>query len=384
MFNLKTVRAFLSLKTRFSRKKDIFLRYNFIEPRVIGCPILPSAVPSRTINWVIPPFVKGSGGHSTIFRFVHYLEEEGFNCRIIIVGEPPKCGLEKLKTQINEWFFPLQGQVYIGMESAPPASITMATGWSTAYCVRDFNSTLHKAYFVQDFEPYFYAVGSDYAWAEETYRFGFTGITAGTWLKEKLAIEYGMKTTEFLFSYDRKVYFKREEEKSKSRRVFFYARPSTQRRAFEMGILVLFELKQRMPDVEIILAGGNTDKFTIPFEHKSMGVLDVDELARLYGQCDAALVLSFTNLSLLPLELMACGTPVVSSRAACTEWLLNDENSYLCAPTVQDLANGLYSVLNDPLMSARLQEQGLAMADATDWQVEAKKIGQFLSSIEAE
>ena len=48
----------------------------------------------------------------------------------------------------------------------------------TAYDVRNFHSTIHKCYFVQDFEPWFYASGSAASFAEETYRFGFVGITA--------------------------------------------------------------------------------------------------------------------------------------------------------------------------------------------------------------
>lgn len=373
-----------NIRIKFIRKKEIFLRYDFIHPREIGSPVLLGAIPRMTVNWVIPPFVKGSGGHSTIFRFVHYLEEHGFNCRIVVVGDHQRFRNVKIKQQINEWFFPFVGDVYIGMASAPPASITIATGWSTAYYVRDFQPTQYKVYFVQDFEPYFYPVGSDYAWAEETYRFGFIGLTAGTWLKEKLALEYGMKTKAFLFSYDRETYFQRERSASSVRQVFFYARPSTQRRAFEMGLLVLSELKCRLPDIQIVLAGGNTEKFLIPFEHTSMGVLGVNELAKLYSQCDAALVLSFTNLSLLPLELMACGTPVVSNKAPCTEWLLNNENAYLCAPTVEALAEGLYVVLSDLALASRLQKNGLAVSASTDWQVEAAKIAQFLCSIEGD
>lgn len=193
-----------------------------------------------------------------------------------------------------------------------------------------------------------------------------------------------MKTKEFLFSFDRDKYFQRSKKPSQARQVFFYARPSTQRRAFEMGILVLDEVKRRLPDIKIVLAGGKTDKFDIPFEHVSMGVVSVDTLSELYGQCDAALVLSFTNLSLLPLELMACGIPVVSNRAPCTEWLLNDENACLCPPTVEALADGVCAVLNDQVLASRLRDNGLAMAATTDWEEEAQKIGQFLRTIEAD
>ena len=39
-------------------------------------------------------------------------------------------------------------------------------------------SRARRLYFVQDYEPYFYATSSESMLAENTYRFGFTAITA--------------------------------------------------------------------------------------------------------------------------------------------------------------------------------------------------------------
>lgn len=83
---------------------------------------------------------------------------------------------------------------------------TVATAWTTAYYVRRFNNTISKFYFVQDFEPYFYAHGSEYEFAENTYKMGFRGITAGDWLKDVMRNDYGMTADSFLFSYDDKIY----------------------------------------------------------------------------------------------------------------------------------------------------------------------------------
>ncbi len=358
--------------------------YDFVRARPVGSPIVPGSVPRTTVNWVVPPFGFGSGGHLNIFRFVHHLEKEGFDCRIVVVGEPQPLSVEQARKQINDWFFPLKGEVYLGIETAPPAHITIATSWQTAYYVRNFLPTVHRCYFVQDFEPYFYATGAEYAWAEETYRFGFTGITAGTWLKDKLAADYGMQTEAFGFSFDHDLYTPRERREPEPRRIFFYARPPTQRRAFEMGMLVLDEVTRRLPDVKVVFAGWDVSGYHIPFDHLNAGIVGLDDLPDLYSQCDVALVLSFSNLSLLPLELMACGTPVVSNRAPCTEWLLHDDNARLAAPTVEALADALCAVLEDPAETARLRQGGLAAAAATDWRLEARKVGDILRRLDAQ
>lgn len=360
--------------TRINVSED----YGFVLGKPIGEAISPASVASNTINWVIPPFGFGSGGHLNIMRFVSHLEGDGFDCNIIIVGEPRPASAGVVHKQLNDWFFPFKGRVYLGMESAPPANITIATSWQTAYYVRNFMPTLKRCYFVQDFEPCFYASGSDYAWAEDTYRFGFMGITAGSWLRDKLSSEYGMPAEAFGFSYDREIYKPLPRPESDRRRIFFYARPPTPRRAFEMGILVLEAVAQRLPDIEVILAGWDVNNYQIPFHHRNLGILPVEELPEVFSQCDAALVLSFSNISLLPLELMACGIPVISNRAPCTEWLLSDENAKLAMATVPDLANAVCSVLENPGERERLRSAGLAFANSTSWAREGDKVASIL------
>ena len=72
-------------------------------------------------------------------------------------------------------------------------------------------------YFVQDFEPHFYAHGSEYEFAENTYKMGFRGITAGDWLRDIMRNEYGMQADSFHFSYDDKVYQPKEKPDNEKR-----------------------------------------------------------------------------------------------------------------------------------------------------------------------
>ena len=362
-------------------KTDIVNGYGFIREQYIGEPIGSEDVEPNTVNWFIPPVGRGSGGHLNIFRFLRFLEKQGFECRIVVSGDFPGLTGETVESEIKSWFFPLKAKAYVGSKNAPPAYITIATAWQTAYDVRNFQSTVHKCYFVQDFEPWFYASGSAASFAEETYRFGFIGITAGNWLAETLAAQYGMTTHALSFSYDRELYRPLPRKDPEKRRVFFYARPNTPRRSFELGILVLDEVARRLPGTTIALAGANLSGYEIPFEHTDYGIMDLHQLPELYSQCDVALVLSFSNLSLLPLELMACGVPVVSNRAPYTEWLLSDKNSRLEAPTLPALANAICHILTHPNEAKRLRQAGLAFAQETDWEQEGRRLGNVLRTL---
>jgi len=109
------------------------------------------------------------------------------------------------------------------------------------------------------------------------------------------------------------------------KRVLFYARPETERRGFELGVLALSLVAKKRPEVEFVLAGFKNRSVDLPFPAILPGVLALAELGALYRSCDVALVLSHTNLSLLPLEVMACGCAVVSNEGPNTEWLLTKE-----------------------------------------------------------
>lgn len=367
-------------------KISVAHQYDELIAPPFGKTINAEQVSPMTINWFVPPVGKGSGGHLNIFRFMRILEDLGYENRIIIVGEPRPVSVDIAKNEIDTWFFHLKAEVYVGAsDDIPAAYFAMATSWPTAYYVRRFRSCIQKCYFVQDYEPWFFPAGTDSLLAEDTYRFGFFGFTAGSWLAGKLQDEYGMRTHAFGFSYDRDLYRPMPGVRKQDgvRRVLFYARPPTARRAFELGILVLREACKQAPDIRIVLAGWDVSGYDIPFPYEHAGLVELDQLAELYAQCDAALVLSCSNLSLLPLELMACGVPVVSNRAPYTQWLLNEENAMLAEPSITGLAQAVKEVVESPVLADKLSEAGLAFAGQTCWTREAKELADQLAAISA-
>ncbi|MDY5577160.1 MAG: glycosyltransferase family 4 protein [Lachnospiraceae bacterium] len=327
------------------------------------------------LNWVIPEMGVGSGGHINIFRFVNLLQKMGIKNRIYIFKGNNLDTNEKLRAFLKEHYDIINDdiEVYSDVSYMKFAHGTFATSWNTAYYVRKFNNTISKFYFVQDFEPYFFALGSEYMFAENTYRFGFRGITAGDWLKDKLRDEYGMKTSSFGFSYDRDLYIKKEK-RDNVKRLFFYARPVTARRAFELGLLTLNEITKRKPEVEVVFAGWDVSNYEIPFKHLNAGSVRLDQLADLYAQCDMCLVLSNTNLSLLPLEVMASNSVAVCTKGANSEWLVNDENAVMVDFDPIAIADKIEYYFDHPEELAAIREKGMEFAQKTSWEKEAQKV----------
>lgn len=365
-----------------AEKADFIRHYQFVRYAPFGTPIsAATAVKTNTINWVIPDVGIGSGGHLNIFRLIFFLEQHGFECRVVINGGSHFSSVAEIRDCIIRNYVPIKADVFVGGAAMPAAWFTFATSWITAYTVRNFQSTVHKCYFVQDFEPFFFAHGTDFALAEQTYRFGFLGITAGRWLAEKLSREYGMKTVPIGFSFDKERYHPSNRRRTAERNVFFYARPTTERRGFSLGLMVLAEAAKRITNLNVIFAGEDIAPFAVPFRHVNAGIVSLDDLPDLYNRCDAALVISLTNLSLLPLELMACGCPVVSNDGPNVEWLLDREIAALAEPTVEALSDALISVLTDENYRRRLIEAGLAFANTTDWARETDTVARILTQL---
>lgn len=343
-------------------------------------------VAERTINWVIPDFGIGHGGVLNILRFVLMLERHGYLCRIYIDGPSRFSSGAKARLSIRKHYGPIEADVTLGADAMAPAEYTFATTWRTAYTVRAFGDTRFKCYFVQDFEPFFYARGSEYVFAENTYRFGFIGITAGRWLAERLRTDYGMRTFPLGFSYDKALYTGDNPlpKMNERTRIFFYARPTTPRRGFDLGILVLAEVVKRHPEVEIVMAGWELSAYSIPFRYVDMGALSLDALPDLFRSCDIALVLSYSNVSLLPLELMACGCSVVSNKGDNVEWLLNERVALLVESDVSAIANAICSLIENPEARMALQKAALDFCRSTDWEGEGLRLHNFLLQVRQE
>lgn len=333
---------------------------------------------ATSVLWFVPDFQIGSGGHLNIFRLVAHLDQLGFQNTIAIVGGSQFTHPKHAQECIVKNFAPIQGRVVIGIENLPAARFAMATSWTSAYYVRAFRGAVHKGYFVQDFEPWFYPAGTEAQFAENTYRFGFFGITAGNWLADKLLQDYGMQTSPMGFSVDHTTYFSTEHSTGGPPTVFFYARPPTPRRAFELGILALAEVAKKVPNLKVIMAGWNVRNYKIPFEYRNDGVLSLSELPDVYRHCQAALVISCSNLSLLPLEIMACGCPVVSNKGPQVEWLLNSGNAVLTEPSIEGLAEGLIKLIRDEGFRREIRAEAIQTAQQTSWKVEAERVAKIL------
>jgi glycosyltransferase involved in cell wall biosynthesis len=296
-----------------------------------------------TIAWNCIPPGEGAGGFTTMFRLASSLEQAGHRC-VIYLHDRHGWSLAQHEKTIRTWWPSLQAEVRDAADGIEDAHAIFATSWETAYPVLTTPARGARFYLVQDFEPAFYAAGSEALLAEATYRFGFHGITPGRWLAERLRDEYGMAADHFDFGCDLDRY--KFDPAAERTGICLYARPSTPRRAFELAVAALDLFAERHPDVDIHLYGESVGR--LPFAATDHGLLTPEQLGELYNRCVAGLALSATNISLVPYEMLGAGCiPVVNDAPQNRVVLDNPEVAY--APgTPFDLANALAALVERP------------------------------------
>jgi glycosyltransferase involved in cell wall biosynthesis len=316
------------------------------------------------IHWVIPNFQVGSGGHMTIFRIVHLLEQRGHACTIWIDGSSSYQSGAEAYDVIVKHFVSLRAAVALTRDGFDVATgdIVFATGWQTVTRVCAAGGFRERVYLVQDFEPAFYAVGSQYLAAEATYSHDLACICASPWLATTMRENYGRWARHFWLAYDTAVYFpgKAARPDNEVPRIAVYARTCTARRSVEMVLLALERLAADGVAFHADLFGGDLDATRAPFAGTSHGVLDAAGLAALYRACDLGICFSTTNYSLVPKEMMACGLPVLEIDRPSTRCIFPPEVVTLSGPDPLLVAADIKALLAD---RARRAQQAKAAAD---------------------
>lgn len=334
----------------------------------------------KRVNWIIPNFHKSSGGLRTIFRVAMALEQAGYDVHFYVFGDTHYVSGSEAAEAIRT-FYPLKATTHLGVTEMLPAEFCLATSWMTAYPLREFAACRRKIYFVQDDESLFLPESSGKMLAEETYRFGFECVCAGRWLAQRMR-DYGNQAVSFDLAYDPQVYFPVPETPQR-RQVVFYSRYHTARRGVELGLLALTLLKEKHPEVEVVLFGSDEMPYNLPFDYTLAGVLKLDELPYLYRNSTVGLSISLTNYSLVPQEMLACGLPVVevnhpSLQAA---YPTSSPGIRLAHPTPERLAEALSEVLTLPETEVQPTRQAAArLVSHLSWRNADKALLDFLAS----
>jgi glycosyltransferase involved in cell wall biosynthesis len=308
---------------------------------------------------LLPELSVGSGGHRKALTFCREYVLQGGHVEVLFMSSR---STSELIDMVREYYF-RDFEYVSAYDSCPPdAEVVVATSWDTAYVVKDWDIAAQKFYFIQDFEPFFSPMSTNYALAYNSYRLGLEPIAFGDWNSMKLKREFGFDVESIAFPVDQEVYFPRRITRSAST-LLFYARPSQPRRLFELGEQALLRLRPYLRNWRILYFGEDNYGSDIQGIEYCGRKTDHGELAELYSNATLGIAFSSSNPSLIPFEMLSCGLPVIDVDMGIRSADFAGCNSIVYAePTFDSVARTILRVATDSARCVEMSEQAVIWA----------------------
>jgi glycosyltransferase involved in cell wall biosynthesis/uncharacterized coiled-coil protein SlyX len=321
----------------------------------------------------------GSGGHRSIIRLCDLLSKLGHHA-VLYVWNCRKSNKEL--QEIVAAHFSVSDIEVKRIEDSYEDDALVATWWETAYAVYRNGSCRKRFYFVQDFEPWFYQMGTAWLKAEYTYKLPLSCITTGPWLASYLKENYDADVGFVDFPMDHSTYSCRMPIENRPPQVLFHAQPSKPRRAYELGLEVLEIVHKNIPEARIVMYGErDLENCATSFPAKKLGLLPTEaDLADLYNRSAVGLSFSLSNMSTVPLEMMACGCAVVGLDTPSAQGTLLDGTNCLLADSDPLLiAERIVELLNDKDLRVSIARGGMKSVESRSWENTARQFEAIIS-----
>jgi glycosyltransferase involved in cell wall biosynthesis len=307
----------------------------------------------KTLGVLLPDIMIGSGGHRKVLTFCREYTRQGGKVEICFISSRSD---EELKSIVHTYYYRDCGEIRAYRDTPPVCDVGVATSWPTAYEVAEWQDVTTSYYFVQDFEPLFSPMSSEYAQALHSYRLGLKLISFGRWNAQKLKKDLGLESAVIDFPVDREVYF--ANGLPRQRQILFYARPSQPRRLFELGLAAIDLVRPYASGWQFVLFGESVeiqDRSGVV----SLGrITDLGELSRIYSQAKLGLAFSSTNPSLIPFEMLSCGLPLIDVDLGYDSVdFENCEAILRCEPTPKAIARKIFSAISKEEMLDEMSDK---------------------------
>ena len=153
-------------------------------------------------------------------------------------------------------------------------------------------------------------------------------------------------------------------------------------------MLAFDRVKARGLPHHLIIAGGqgwsfDREEALADIRHKEsvrfIGFVPDEDMPALYSAADAFLFPSlYEGFGIPVLEAQRCGTPVLTSNGSSLPEVGGGGALYADPYDVDDMAEGIYRLLTEPELTARLTERGYQNAERFSWQASAERLNTIV------
>lgn len=296
----------------------------------------------KKVNFLLPNFGKKPiGGFKIVYVYANYLCSKGYHVNIIYGHRTHEDQIvdyvkDKIRIKINKptWYQLRPGikeyRCYkLNERNVPDADVTVATAWNTAIVLEQLSERKgKKVYLIQHYEIW----SGPQKDVDETWRYDMKKIVISKWL-----YEIGTKlNAQDMVYIPNSINFKKYKLKQpvQTRKNIVAMLYSEQKwKGSQIGIEALKKVRKEIPDLQVFLFGTCERKRNIPswmdyYENPKQDVIVND----IYNNAAVFLCASqFEGWGLPPMEAMACGCAVVSTRNGGVEdFAIDEQTALLC------------------------------------------------------
>jgi glycosyltransferase involved in cell wall biosynthesis len=245
------------------------------------------------------------------------------------------------------------------------ADVAVAVGWRSVPTVLRLPDLGARALLVLEDEVDALPASSDREWAGWAYRQGLTTLCAGDWLARRLADDFGAEAHVFVPGVDPERHHPLPTHRREDL-VVAHVAPALAQAAAPMTLLALEELHARRPEVELVLFGEER-RLATRFPQTELGVADAPARNHVYSEATVGVALSVGAPSPVILDMLACGLPVVSLRAAAVREAYAEGTLELALHDPGAVADAIERLLDDLALRAERARGGLELAGDRSW-----------------
>lgn len=330
------------------------------------------------ITFLIANSEGGSGGDKVIAEHARYLIDQGHE--VTLVGTPPRRpGVASILRALRHGnTYPLLKRLFPGRPKlgehyaaanlsvcrlpyfrpirnadVPDADIVIGTWWETAEWMLKLSPEKGvKVHFVQDYEAFPYLPQDRVHAVHDS---DCVKITVSTWLADKLKREHGANLVLCVENTVNISGFSPGTSGSGGPFTVGFIISPTPRKRSDLAIVAAETLREKISGLRVLTFGSEVvGGSSIPnwFDHHTRP--PQSEIHSLYRACDVWLWTSETEGFGLPiLEALACGVPVVATRAGAAPDLITPDCGVLVTGEVETIVDAIRNLAADP---ERLQQ----------------------------
>ncbi|WP_018759809.1 glycosyltransferase family 4 protein [Paenibacillus terrigena] len=310
-----------------------------------------------------------AGGIKNVLEQANRLHDAGMKVHVFALDEHPN-------------WFPLKFSVrsfpnYPSMlqELKQMNAIKIATWWNTLPVVWHSCDPNHGGigvpfYLVQDIEESYYPLSPEMqAKVRHTYQLPVNLLTIADWTTNQLLERFQKQATNISIAVDQDIYKPNQTHDYDPFRVLACSRKSQHLKGFHITVQAMKIVLRHVQQASMVTFGAERPRLSgIPALHFSRP--DDPGVAYLYANCGVFVQTSMHEGFGLPiLEAMACGAPVVTTKAEGNEEFCQDGWNCVLVEKgdIEGVARGIIRVLTDRAFAEHIAKNGRETAQSYNW-----------------